>query len=54
MNRLALASLGITVVALILGFALGTQFQFTSPPETKTTTLTAIGTSTEFVTSLCS
>jgi len=50
-NKLAVASIGITVIALILGFALGTQFQLTSTPETKTTTLTAFGTSTKFVTS---
>jgi hypothetical protein len=51
MNRLTVASIGISVAALIVGFALGNQFQFTSIPQTKTTTLTSLSTSTEFVTS---
>jgi len=51
MNRLLVASLGITLTALIVGFALGTQFQIGSNPEIKTSTLTTFGTSTKSATS---
>ena len=40
MNRLLIASLGITVAALVVGFALGTQFQSISTLQARTTTVT--------------
>jgi hypothetical protein len=40
MNRLLVVSLGITVAALAVGFALGTQFQFISNSETTSATTT--------------
>ena len=50
MNRLLVASLGITVAALVVGFALGTQFQLASTAETQTSTLSSFYSSTEFIT----